>query len=32
MTLHFVSDVSNDAESTQKIKNYIIITSLKDVQ
>ena len=29
MTLHFLSDVGNDAESTQKIENYAIIASLK---
>ena len=29
MTLHFFNDVANDAESIQKIKNYIIIASLK---
>ena len=29
MTLHFLYDVANDAESTQKIKNYVIIASLK---
>ena len=27
MTLHFLNDVANDAESTQKIKNYTIIAS-----
>ena len=31
MTLLFLNDVANDAESTQ-IKNYIIIASLKSVQ
>ena len=31
MTLHFLNDVANDAESTQKIKNYVIIASLKSV-
>ena len=30
MTLHFLSDIANDTESTQKIKNYIIIASLKN--
>ena len=29
MTLHFLSEVANEAESTQKIENYVIITSLK---
>ena len=29
MTLHFLIDVANDAESKQKIKNYVIIASLK---
>ena len=29
MTLHFLNDVANDAESAQKIKNYVIIASLK---
>ena len=29
MTLHFLYDVANDAESTQKIKNYVIMASLK---
>ena len=28
MTLHFLNDVVNDAEST-KIENYVIIASLK---
>ena len=28
MTLHFLNDVANDAESTQKSKNYVIIASL----
>ena len=28
-TLHFLIDVANDAESTQKSKNYTIIASLK---
>ena len=32
MTLHFLNDVANDAESTQKSKNYVIIASLKSVQ
>ena len=29
MTLHFLNDVANEAESTQKSKNYVIIASLK---
>ena len=29
MTLHFLNDVANDAESTQKLKNYVIIDTLK---
>ena len=29
MTLHFLNDVTNDAESTQKVANYVIIASLK---
>ena len=29
MTLHFLNDVANDAESTQKWKNSVIIASLK---
>ena len=29
MTLHFLNYVPNDAESTKKIKNYVIIASLK---
>ena len=29
MTLHFLHDVANDAESTQKIENYVIIAGLK---
>ena len=29
MTLHFLNDVANDAESTQKIENYVIIDSLE---
>ena len=29
MTLHFLNDSANDAESTQKIENYVIIASLK---
>ena len=29
MTLCFLNDNSNDAESTQKIKNYVIIACLK---
>ena len=28
MTLHFLNDVVNDTESTQKSKNYVIIASL----
>ena len=28
-TLHFLNDVANDAESTQKTKNTLIIASLK---
>ena len=28
MTLHFLNDVANDAESTQKIESYVIISSL----
>ena len=28
MTLHFLNDVTNDAESTQKTENYAIIASL----
>ena len=31
MTLHFLNDVANDAESTQKQKNYVIIVGLKGV-
>ena len=27
--LHFLNDVANDPESTQKSKNYVIIASLK---
>ena len=27
--LHFLNYIANDAESTQKIKNYVIIASLK---
>ena len=30
MTLQFLNDVANDAESTQKIENYVIIASLKN--
>ena len=30
MTLHFLNDVANDAESTHKIENYAIIASLKN--
>ena len=29
MTLHFLNDVANDAESNTKIKNYVTIASLK---
>ena len=29
MALHFLNDVANDAESTQKSKKYAIIASLK---
>ena len=29
MTLHFLNDVASDAESKQKIENYVIIASLK---
>ena len=29
MTLHFLNDVANDTESTQKSENYVIIASLK---
>ena len=29
MTLHFLNDVTNVAESTTKIENYVIIASLK---
>ena len=29
MMLHFLNDIANDAESTQKIENYVIIASLK---
>ena len=29
MTLYFLNDVTNDAESTTKIENYVIIASLK---
>ena len=29
MTLHFLNSVANDAESTQKIENDVIIASLK---
>ena len=32
MTLHFLNDVANDAESTQKYKKYVIIASLKSFQ
>ena len=30
MTLHFLNDVAFEAESTQKLKNYVIIASLKN--
>ena len=29
MTLHFLIDIANDAESTQKLKKYVIMASLK---
>ena len=29
VTLHFLNDIANDAESTQKSKNYVTINSLK---
>ena len=29
MTLHFLNDITNDAESIQKNENYVIIASLK---
>ena len=29
VTLHFLNDVPNDAESRKKIENYVIIASLK---
>ena len=29
MTLYFLNDVTNDSESTHKIKNYVIIANLK---
>ena len=29
MTLHFLNDVANDSESSQKLKKYVIIASLK---
>ena len=29
MTLHFLSDVASDTESTQKLKDYLIIARLK---
>ena len=32
MTLHFLNDVANDAESTQKTINYVIIAGLKSVK
>ena len=30
MLLHFLKDIANDAESTQKIENYVIIAILKN--
>ena len=30
MTLHFLNDVANDAESTQKSKHYVIIASFEE--
>ena len=30
MTLHFLNDVANGAESIKKIENYVIIPSLKN--
>ena len=32
MTLHFLNDVANDAESTKIKKKYVIIATLKSVQ
>ena len=32
MTLHFLNDVADDAESKQKLKKFVIIASLKSVQ
>ena len=29
MMLHFLNDIANDTESIQKIKNYVIMDSLK---
>ena len=29
MMLHFLNDVANDAESTQKLDRYVIFASLK---
>ena len=29
MTLHFLNDIANDAKSTQKVKNYVIVANLK---
>ena len=29
MTLHFLNDVANNADSTTKIENYVTITGLK---
>ena len=29
MTFHFLNDAANDANSTQKIQNYVIVASLK---
>ena len=30
MTLHFLNDVDNEAESTQKKRNYVMVASLKN--
>ena len=30
MTLHLLNGVANDAESTQKIENYVIIASFEN--
>ena len=32
MTLRLLNDVAYDAESTQKVENYIVIASLKSVR